>query len=329
MIGKTIAFVALFALALDSIPVVAQQSTPDFPATFNCETSMQSGLGAVGGKLRSVFYERDTIVPMGNGWFHGMARPTPSPSASTPAPKPTDEPAAYYDYYIYFPNPAQKDGTRQYVYIQVAPSTNKSEGSFFVGTSPGGSGGMNGSWWSVVYPLSGESYHYTEYRPSPGAPVQQFTITYKDLTQVCTRTALALPPQPTPQLACSTTILSDVPTQSFDSYMSITPIRTANWWQGLVTDSRAPGGKILYGFDIFTIGTRRFAVVINVARGTYAIATSHLQQDLRDTGWTIVYPKLEAGFTFNDVVYPEGGKLPVAFKIVFKDGFQQCAVPQK
>ncbi|HTX02162.1 MAG TPA: hypothetical protein VMD07_00675, partial [Candidatus Acidoferrales bacterium] len=92
---------------------------------------------------------------------------------------------------------------------------------------------------------------------------------------------------------------------------------------GVVTDSPA-GGKIIYAFDIFTIGTQRLAVIINVQKNTYAIARSHLQQDLRDTGWTIVYPELEAGWTFNDVKYLEGTKIPYAFKLVFKDGFQQC-----
>lgn len=70
------------------------------------------------------------------------------------------------------------------------------------------------------------------------------------------------------------------------------------------------------------------SILVNPTTGSYAIAVGSPSKDLNDSVWMVVYPRVQSGFTFRNVVYssePGKEKLPSALWLVFKDGYQKCA----
>ncbi len=233
------------------------------------------------------FEEQDTWEYSGR-WVHGTARPVNG--ANSPN----------YDYYL-----GQVGSER--IYIEIDPRS----GVFFVGVSHDRS--LNGSHWNIVFPSEQGSYTFTLSR-------NQFRIKYADLTQSCDETTPTVAAPPTPTLRC-TTYGSDGSPIGADEYLSITRM-PGYWWQGVALDQPA-GGRVIYEYNIFIIGSERVSVEVNEVTGAYAIATSH-SPTLNDSVWTVVYPGVENGFTFKNVS-PALGVLPQAFTLVFADGYQQCA----
>lgn len=253
-------------------------------STWSCETTQANGVQE---------HAVDTIEQMGH-WLHGTERPA-DPGAREP----------FYDYYLGYVG-------GQWVYIQVFPS----HGSYFVGTSNAGPHGLDGSHWNVVFPSAGGSYSFRE------TPTQ-LTITFANLTQVCTRSDVPAPAPPAPTLACQTWTTGDALRQTapVDSYLSIVPLG-AHWWQGVATDAPS-NGRVVYEYNVFNAGLERIAIAVNGANGSYEVATSRLAPTLNDTVWTVIYPRLEHGFTFRDVT-PDNA-LPRSFTLVFADGYQRCS----
>jgi hypothetical protein len=263
---------------------------------------------------RSYFYETDTVVPVGSGrlvWVHGMARP--NPNGEEPA---SEYSRPFYDYYVGY-----VDG--QWKYIQISPSTQ----TYFVGTS------RDLRTWHIDFPAEQAGYQYR------GLSRDQFRIVYPNLTQVCTRQSPAVVPQPEPKLVCYTH-RADGATVG-DQVLSIgiiaTPKPTSGgtrgaqpatypWWRGVaMRGSLEAPGAIIYEYNMFVVHDQRIAVIINGSNGKYAIASSPLAESLNDTSWTVVYPKVENGFTFTQV-FPDPG-IPTSFTINFQDGYQTCSLP--
>jgi hypothetical protein len=321
---KLLVIVAILTLGASTATSNAQMKPaeslflPD-PTAWNCYSTTAAGLSVLDKHVVSngIYSERDTILPYGARWIHGTARPPKNSNLKEP----------YYDYYVGNVAPPGSS-TAQLVYIQIAPSTGKNAGSFFVGTSEGGrDGSLSGSKWQVVYPPGGGVAYLFERTGT------RFTIKYPDLVQVCDidTNQSATPSEPaaaleTVTMQCTTRGTVGGPTVLETGSLNITPIEPA-WWQGVGRDS---GGHVIYFFDIFSIGTKRIAVAVNVVTNAYLIATSHLQRDLDNTGWEVVYPDREIGFSFQNVVYDRDPNkhIPTSFDLVFADGYQACGPPK-
>ncbi len=267
----------------------AQSRAAQLISMWNCETTGVNG---------QVFGEQDSVEPLGSHWLHGTARPQPG---TAPAP---GQPAEY-DYYV----GPDETGSGS-VYIQVNPLEGK--GTFFVGTSPASPNGLSGSQWSVNFPVAGGAYEFNE-------TATQFTITYANLMQVCNKSAARLPSLPQPTLSCDTMRTADI--SSGSGYPTALSIRRLgnNWWQGVGTNS---AHQVVYEYNIFTVSGEWVAVAINAFTDSYFIATSYASPNLGNTTWTVVYPRLEDGFTFANVVFKDA--LPQAFDLIFADGEQRC-----
>jgi hypothetical protein len=318
---KLLLIVVLLALGASTAPLNAQTSPASGlflpqPTAWDCYSTTASGLSVLDKQVvaNGIYDERDTILPYGSRWIHGTARPK-NPGSKEP----------YYDYYV--GNVAPPGSAKpQLIYIQISPSTGKNAGSFFIGTSEGGpDGSLGGSTWQIVYP-PGRGVAYVFDRSGT-----RFTIKYPDLVQVCdidtqpsATPAEAAATAATVTMQCTTRGTVDGPTVLETGSLKITPLEPA-WWQGVGRDSL---GNVIYFFDIFSIGTKRIAVAVNVVTNTYLIATSHLQRDLNNTAWEVVYPDPEIGFSFQDVVYnPDPNKhIPTSFNLVFADGYQSCGL---
>ncbi|HEY9086335.1 MAG TPA: hypothetical protein VIN40_10445 [Candidatus Tyrphobacter sp.] len=230
--------------------------------------------------------ERDTWERIGR-WTHGTARPL---NGVPPGPD--------YDYYL------GRVGSEQ-IYIQIDPAN----GTYFVGSSRDRA--LNGSHWKIVFPYGEGRYTFSGSRHG-------FAIVYADLTQACNEGPTSIVSPPTAELQCDTYSTGDtIPHREYLSIAQLAP----NWWQGVALD-RPMGGRVVYEYNIFTIGSERVSVEVNALEGTYAIATSHAPA-LSDSVWTVVYPNVENGFRFTNVVYSTAGTLQ-SFTLVFRDGYQNC-----
>jgi hypothetical protein len=289
----SILLVSLIALGLPREPAAASDLPPQATALiarWNCETTTSNGVH---------YHEVDNIRRIGQ-WLHGTAR------AAT-----GDGRSPYYDYYI-----GHTDSG--WVYINIDPfhiegaEGRKSQGSYFIGKS------ANGEDWSVVYPSGQGHYHFSE---SPG----QFSISYTDLTQVCSKAPDQAPDKPSiPSLKCDTQAAGKV--EQADSYLTLMRFHPEwwkgekSWWQGTGSDS-ASGGHEVYEYNFFPIDNQWISVAIN-ASGDYLVAGSYAKPTLSDTTWTILYPNAGPGFTFEDV--SPSNAIPAYFSLVFADGYQTC-----
>jgi hypothetical protein len=255
------------------------------PTRWTCATTQASGLK---------FFEYDTIERIGV-WSHGTARSVTG-SADVPP---------YYDYYFGYAD-------SHWVYIQIDPI----RGTYFVAASEGNS--LDGRW-SIVYPAEQSNYKFT-IDPST------FTIRYPDLTQVCRKSGTGTMDRPAPTLTCTTgetgSWLLEKSALSTE-YLSIAQKGKpgTRWWQGVATDAPS-GGKVIYEYNIFTIGSHRVSVLVN-SSGAYAVATSYALDNLDNSVWMVAYPTVESGFAFTGVS-PQNA-LPTQFTVIFKDGYQECA----
>jgi len=290
-------FVAIVALNFSAVPsraaTVPAALTPaevQLLATWNCDTTMASGVH---------YRETDSIEQIGQ-WLHGTARPSANSSSQSP----------YYDYYIGHVN-------YQWIYIQINPA----QGTYFVGTS------NDGIQWSIVFPAGEGHYKFT-------ISATQFTIAYRDLTQVCNKSlaptgapaaSTSVAPPPADTLKCDTWETGQ--SVAAENYITISKLDAArwkgakSWWQGAGMDSPS-GGSLTYEYNFFQLGGQWISVAVNGSSGDYFIAKSYTSQNLNNTTWTVIYPSVKPGFTFEDVS-PEN-TLPQTFSIVFSDGYQTC-----
>jgi hypothetical protein len=289
--------VATFALSLSPASAgAAMLSTGTLPpgltpllGPWDCETTMANG---------SHYRQTDSIESIGQ-WLHGTARPQPG----------YQQP--YYDYYITH----EPSG---WVYIQIDPfhsdpsKTDPEAGTYFVGTSKDGAG------WNIVYPAGQGSYTFTN-------SANQFKIAYGDLTEVCNRSNASVAKPPVLTLKCDTSQTGQ--NASAENYLTVSRVDPSwwkgvkSWWQGAGIDSPT-GGNASYEYNFFPISGQWVSVAINGSTGDYFIARSYKSRTLNNTTWTVIYPSVAPGFTFEDV-YPENA-LPQGFSIVFSDGYQTC-----
>ncbi|MFZ0573554.1 MAG: hypothetical protein WA304_06175 [Candidatus Cybelea sp.] len=256
--------------------------------SWSCRTTQAGGL---------IQPEEDRIERIGNGsWLHGTSRPLEGRS----------EPV--YDFYVGY------EGSH-WVYIQIYPSAN----FYFVGISDGSS--LTPSSWQIAYPVRLAGYRFQ-------LTADSFTIRYPDLTQFCQR-------EPTPSPSASpppkSTMLCSIYYWGHSGALQATEELTvsqpgAGWWQG-VASTKNPD-RVVYAYNLFDLPGKRMSILVNPTTGSYAIAVGSPSKDLNDSVWMVVYPRVQSGFTFRNVVYssePGKEKLPSALWLVFKDGYQKCA----
>jgi hypothetical protein len=299
-----IAFVTIIAFAVCAVSWSGAQGAPSPKAPPPGPTAMKGPWTCTTTMANATpMYENDYIDFFGTagdgGWLHGTARATDGDPAHQP----------YYDYYLAYTKVQSK---WEWIYIQIDPKN-----GFFVGTSDAGLESLPGSQWKVVYPIAGGSYKFAE-------DLQHFAIERTELTQVCTRPSQ--PPTPPPaafhvSMNCTTT-RNEPGSGVSNERLIITPMaKAANWWQGVATDPS--GDKTIYEYNIFTFKQQWISIVLNGTTGSFAIAMSKISPNLNDTVWDVVYPTVESGFTFRNVTFDQY-KLPSAFTVIFKDGFQRC-----
>lgn len=281
-------FIALLAVMCSATPCAVwaaaapQVQAAQLAGLWQCETTQAGGVNLP---------EYERIEQIGNGlWLHGMSRPV----------APATEP--YYDYYVGYVG-------SHWSYIQIDPS----RGIYFVGTSDGSA--LAPSEWKIIHPSGQSGYTFTLTNDS-------FAIDFPDLTQVCNRVAgipaVALPPAA--ELNCKTWYAGwQLGQYATESLTVSKPQNGTPWWQGIARDA---AGRVIYEYNVFTIGTRRISVLVNSLTESYAIATSYKLENLNDSVWMVAYPTVESGFAFKNVSYEND--LPTAFTVIFKDGYQTC-----
>lgn len=306
---------------------------PPIQGTWNCETTQVAWHAPNNAQSNWTLRETDTIEALGTIWNHGTARPPGAPVPMYVAPSDANQSSTvpFYDYYIGYSKTGQ-------VYIQIGVNPTDSSMTYFVGTSSAPLGQLNGSQWNIVYPVGQDrGYQFSAtFTESQG----QFTISYPDLTQVCTQKRPILSPAPPAALATeslSTTcrVWKTGATNPTTEDLRITTMAKDRngrgyWWQGVATepspDPTSGQRRVIYEFNIFLSHGERVAVEINDVTGAYIIATTQ-SQNWNDSVWTVVYPKLENGFTFthisSDQAFPLGD-LSKGFELLFKDGYQIC-----
>jgi hypothetical protein len=261
---------------------------------WECETTQASGLH---------LWEYDTFDKIGDFWVHGSARPVQG------------ETGPFYDLYLGYDHVHS-----HWVYIQIAPAI----GTYFVALSDGVA--LDGSW-RIVYPWELAGYKVIKHPNS-------LFIQYPDLQQAC-KTVLAVPtanpapsPTPTPSvLTCKTWYSPDGYPDDYGSAETLTisePQNRTKWWQGVAKI----GDDKVYAYNIFNVKTEtgpwRISILVNGKTGVFAIAKSYELPNLNNSAWVVQYPSVRPGFAFKDVTYQ--GDLPTALTLIFRDGFQRCAL---
>jgi hypothetical protein len=301
---------AALAGAADAADVTgpAQSVPARLARNYSCTTTQANNRGL----LPQVYLENDTIEFIGQNWQHGTARLADGSGKTS------------YDYYLGYVD-------NKWVYIQIDPLIPESQG-YFVGMSPGGpgpQGTLNGSTWRVVSPAGEGTYNFTE--SASGGVVQWFRIAFADLNQFCVLAPAGaeVPPAATP--ATSQTPMADLvgkwkclttKTGQDGSGTDLEDLTVsqlgANWWQGRATTM---DGKVVYEYNLFSTHTQRVLIQVNAFAGSYEIATSFLTPTLQHSTWTVIFPTVENGFTF-EAVPP--APLNQEFRVVFADGTQTC-----
>lgn len=307
---------------------------PPILGIWNCETTQSIALEVPKGTQGNwPLRETDFIEALSTIWNHGTARPLGVPMQMYVVPSDASHATAtpFYDYYLGYAN-------NQQVYIQVGVNPTDGSMSYFVGTSSAPQGQLNGSQWNIIYPV-GEEKGY-KFTASLTESQEQFTISYPDLTHVCTQERGTLPPtSPSPSLSESfdstcrvwKTAESDPTTEDLRiTTMAKDKNGRSYWWQGVATEPSpdpATGQKrTIYQYNIFWTREQGVAIAINDLTGAYSIATTN-SQSWNDSVWTVVYPKLENGFTLTQISPTQEspqGDLSKGFEMLFKDGYQIC-----
>lgn len=314
----------------------APNAAPPIQGTWNCETTQANAWEQQNWPLHATH----TIEALSPIWNHGMARPPGSPVSMYVAPSDPTQSAAvpFYDYYLGY-------GMNGQVYVQMGINPADSSMTYFVATSSAPSGQLNGSQWNIVYPV-GQDKGY-KFGATFTTTQGQFTISYPDLTQVCTQN---LSPTNTHVIGTERALPATSASESLNttcqvyktgaSYPTTENLRVttmakytngqAYWWQGVGTepnpDPATSQPKVIYEFNIFWSHEDRVAIELNDVTGALSIATTK-SRNWNDSVWTVVYPKLENGFTFtritSDPAFPLGD-LTKGFELLFKDGYQLC-----
>ncbi len=279
---------------------------PLAPAYSCTTTAANEGAGTT-----QSLHETDVFEHFGR-WYHAVARPDPGQS----------EP--FYDYYIgYVGKPPV------WTYIQVSPQNT------FVATAPSLT-----SEWHIQFPAGEDNWRVTGDFANPAPYVKWMRISHPDLTQECNATPLpaATPPWsivlPAPDVTgswtCKTALTGEDAnpeylsiTQMMRLAMPATKLPVQNWWQGRATTT--PGGgssSTIYEFNLFYTPAQRVMVEVD-ASGSYTIATSALtlSPSIFPSTWTVIYPMVENGYTFEPVPQSELGNW---FELIFADGYQDC-----
>jgi len=311
----------------------APEPGPPIQGTWNCETTQANALEASSAQEMWPLHETDTIESLSSIWNHGTARPPGTPVPMYVAPSDPSQPttAPFYDYYLGYSRNGQ-------VYIQIGINPIDSSMTYFVGTSSAPRGQLNGSKWNIVYPV-GDERGYT-FGATFTATQGQFTISYPDLTEVCTQNRSTSSPV-TPVMMGSESLnttcqvwktgMGDPTTENLRiTTMAKYTNGQGYWWQGVATepnpDPVTGQKKVIYEYNIFWSHGQRIAIEINDVTGALSIATTQ-SREWNDSVWTVVYPRLENGFTFTRIASDEAfplGDLSKGFEIVFKDGYQLC-----
>lgn len=308
---------------------------PPILGTWNCETT-QSIASEVPKSAQENWplRETDTIEALSTIWNHGTARPPGAPVPMYVVPSDANHPTTtpFYDYYLGYVNNEQ-------VYIQVGVNPTDGSMTYFVGTSSAPQGQLNGSQWKIVYPV-GEEKGY-KFTATFTESQEQFTISYPDLTQVCTQKRATLPPtspsppSPSESLDSTCQVWKTAESDPTTEDLKITTMAKykngqSYWWQGVATepspDPTTGQKKAIYEYNIFWAREQGTAIEINDLTGAYSIATTH-SQSWNDSVWTVVYPKLENGFTLTHISSTQKspqGDLSKGFEMLFKDGYQIC-----
>ena len=276
---------------------------------WKCETTQASGLH---------LWEYDTFDKIGDLWVHGAARPV----------RGAKEP--FYDLYLGYDYVHS-----HWVYIQIAPAI----GTYFVALSDGAT--LDGTW-RIVYPWELAGYTVRTPGYNVRTALNSLVIQYPDLQQTCERLPPVPPanpaanPTPTPTPTPTSSVLTcktwyspegHLKPDDYDPTEILTISKPQNgtpWWQGVATI----GNDKIYEYNLFNVKTEtgpwRISILVNGKTGVYAIAKSYELPNLNNSAWVVQYPSVRPGFAFKDVTYQ--GDLPTALTLIFRDGFQRCAL---